>query len=64
MTAAWRGVGRIIWAMLVIVALQENQGQPIKASHIVTDVYIKKAIKKLQSSTMAKDRNRSGNTVQ
>ena len=32
--------------MLVIAALQENQGQPIKASHIVTDVYIKKAIKK------------------
>ena len=31
--------------MLVIAALQENQGQPIKASHIVTDVYIKKAIK-------------------
>jgi hypothetical protein len=42
---AWHGVGRIIWAMLVIAALQENQGQPIKASHIVTDVYIKKAIK-------------------
>ena len=29
--------------MLVIAALQENQGQPIKASHIVTDVYIKKS---------------------
>jgi hypothetical protein len=36
--------------MLVIAALQENQGQPIKASHIVTDVYIKKAIKEDERS--------------